>query len=232
MSNGKRSHQNNQGGESHQGHPANNERNVKGNIHVHGEIQTHISPRLQEQQDSRNKRDDSRETRRFIVEIVGALLIAIYAGITVWQACLSRDLITLTKEQFYTSEQPYVWPTADPPIFTDEKPISWNVKYTNYGKSIALNVRHCGKAGYPITKGFPMPPTFQQFSTLQTPPNVIFHDRDYPDLHSVDGLLAGEGIFEYDDSSGHSYKSVYCFYLLATGAIQACSDYNYIKQTK
>lgn len=159
----------------------------------------------------------------------------------------------LTRDNFVKDEAPYIWPEPQPPIFENLKPISWNIGYSNYGKSVALNVRHCGfismmpnaesqmhdvdyddcrKSGIKVTDGVVIPPGYKVYLTLQTPLNVIYLDSEEPMLNKTDGFLAGEGVFVYNDSSGNTYRSHYRFKRLANNQLMHCDHFNYIKKVE
>jgi hypothetical protein len=72
---------------------------------------------------------------------------------------------------------------------------------------------------YPISV---MPPGYIQFSTLQSP--VALDDMDVFIAKTVIGAVVSTVVFEYEDRSGHLYRSTYCGYRTLGGAIADCPE--------
>jgi hypothetical protein len=71
---------------------------VTGNIRITGEVETHFPPNLENERKADNERKHAREDKRFIVEIVTAILILVYAGFTLWQSISARSSANAAKE--------------------------------------------------------------------------------------------------------------------------------------
>jgi hypothetical protein len=59
-----------------------NERHVSGGIHVRGEIEAQLPPSLIEKYDAERTEDKVKDRKKFVVEILTLLVVAIYALFT------------------------------------------------------------------------------------------------------------------------------------------------------
>jgi hypothetical protein len=163
----------------------------------------------------------------------------------------TRDALDLTRENFIKDQQPYMWPTLQNPAMEADKPVFWNISYSNYGRSPAHNMKMCvdvawGKGAalnmHPhtieecekvtgvLSYETVVPPGYAGYTTATT---IVPVDKTIIGvIKSHDGALAIIGTMIYDDASGHSYETTFCKFLFASGAIGACQKYNYIKQLK
>jgi hypothetical protein len=82
--------------------------NIIGNVHVTGEIETHVPPKLAEQNRAANEKKEAREGRKLILEFITVLLIALYAGLTLWQASLTNRLLKTAQDTYAAIDRPYV----------------------------------------------------------------------------------------------------------------------------
>jgi hypothetical protein len=71
----------------HDNPAADNERHISGSINVRGEIEAKRPPDLTKEHNTEREQDKTSERKRFVVEIATLVLVAIYAGLTLWQAC-------------------------------------------------------------------------------------------------------------------------------------------------
>ena len=82
--------------------------NISGNIHVTGEIETHVPPKLAEERNTSEKKKDTRDSRRFIVECVTVVLIAIYASLTALLGCQTHKLVKTAQDTYNATDRPYI----------------------------------------------------------------------------------------------------------------------------
>jgi hypothetical protein len=227
------------------------------NILVRGEIQVGRDPSLTKEHETERKADTAQGRKKFVVEKLTLVVVAVYAGVTIWQASLTRTAIADAREHFVKDQAPYIWVTPQPPVVNLNEQFRWDVHYSNYGRSPALNVRRCVNAAYgargfsylstlpqpsfsakectdaqdsPVASVSVVPPGFPSFSTS------LSKDRlTQTDIDTIKATEAGAfvwGIIAYDDSSGHSYEAIFCSFRFISGAISDCPKYNFIRQTK
>jgi hypothetical protein len=63
---------------------------ITGSVRVTGEIETHVPSSIIKERKAAEEKKDSRDKNRFTVECVTAVLLAIYAGITLLMYCANR----------------------------------------------------------------------------------------------------------------------------------------------
>jgi hypothetical protein len=191
------------------------------------------------------------------LEIAALIGLVLYTCETRRTNNLTKKAVANAQENFVKDQAPYMWTTPQQPTITINEPFRWDIHYSNYGRSPALNVRRCVRAAYG-PKGFAFlasmkepslddkecadaqrmpfasvsvtPPGFPGYSTSQATDPLTQHDID-----SITNTEAGAyvwGIIGYEDASGHSYESVFCSFRFKSGAIGDCPKYNYIRQTK
>jgi hypothetical protein len=177
---------------------------VTGDIHVRGEIETKIPPNLAKKRDTAEEKKETREKRRFVVEVLTLIFVIIYAGITFFQW---RDL----RRNFEINERALMKATVQiPPAFTD--PLTAAIRFTNVGKSVAERAysevlfeviprdeRPDFGKGKPATTN-DMTPTFPE----------DYHDETVM-LHTSDGITAQPMTPTELDSlrNGTAYVAVY-----------------------
>jgi hypothetical protein len=111
-------------------------RHIDGDLTVRGQIETHFPPNLIEQHKTERKEDKGREKKKFIVEVLTLAAVVIYAGITFWQACLTKRGIENNAAQFWAENRPWLTFRAESP--PDEK-ARVVVGFTNTGKTPATH---------------------------------------------------------------------------------------------
>jgi hypothetical protein len=190
-----------------------------------------------------------------ILETAALLVLIAYtffAGAQ-WLALLdsirvSRDAITNTNGNFVKDQRPYIWVTPQKPEFALHQPAWWNIQYSNYGRSPALDVKLCTHLGYgssilSVIKPVPIAECFKERGSTNSssiiPPGWIGYTTagdgtilGQPDINAItqyDGGLAVVGIFEYKDREGNSYSTTFCSFRFRNGAMGSCDKYNEIK---
>jgi hypothetical protein len=251
---GEQSHpQPNQAGTQH------NMCDVTGSIQVRGEIETKIPPDLAKKRDAAEEQKETRDKKRYILEVIGVIAVIMYAGITIYQAYLTRT-------QFTKEERPFVLVSEIRKIqFSVGKAVITDIKFSNSGKSPAL---HMATIGPGILVG---PGAMQQvdatFANLpDTPPEertevgatiapgngsciakpeddavldcvistihsreIIQSDDDLKWITTHDEAVVIMGRTFYRDLTGKLYKTDFCFFRFATGALAFCPNHNDVK---
>ena len=220
------------------------------NIHVRGEIEVERAPSLTKEHENERRVDTEHARKKFNVEKLTLLAVVLYAGVTLWQALLTRTAIQDARDHFVKDQAPYIWVTPQPPVINLNEQLRWDVHYSNYGRSPAFNVKSCLQAAYgtdgpSYLKTLPepsstmeckgtsgstgvLPPGFPSFSSTTGEDRLTQTDID--DIKATDAGAVVWGIIGYDDSSGHSYKTTFCSFRFSSGAISNCPKYNYIRQ--
>ena len=127
-------------------------------VHVRGTIYTNLSPDEEKRRSAERKQDATaheterkidlgRESHKVWLERFTLLAVIIYAGITCWQGCLTRESITNNTKQFQIDQRPYVWDNnVRPGVSIEPNQKMWaNIVMINFGKSPALKTRIVGK---------------------------------------------------------------------------------------
>ena len=119
-----------------------NKREISGDIHVRGEVETKFPPDIAEQHKTDRKEDKADAKKRYVVELLTLAAVVIYAGIAGWQGCETKTIIALTQKHFQIDQRPYVKISdiefIEPPMVG--KPVRINVVLKNVGKGQAQNV--------------------------------------------------------------------------------------------
>ena len=93
--------------DAHQNEADNYERHVDGSINVRGEVEVKLPPGFPEKCSTKSTKDN-RDRKRFVVEILTLIVLAIYAALTAWQACLTRDIAKIAQKQLALARRPVV----------------------------------------------------------------------------------------------------------------------------
>jgi hypothetical protein len=91
---------------------------------VSGSIQTHPPPEMEKKHDAQRKEDDTAhkaerkedagfERKKMWLEGLTLAAVIVYAGIALWQGCLTRETITNGTQQFNMSNRPWVGIVGD-----------------------------------------------------------------------------------------------------------------------
>jgi len=160
----------------------------------------------------------------------------------------SEKSLAQARENFVKDQQPYIWAAPDDPQIKVGELVKWGIRFSNYGRSPAQEMRSCVKFllgvhalsdAVPFTRDecehLPgmhsitvIPAGFPGYTTLVSP--AVVTAEDVNTINTTDGVLVAIGSFFYKDQSGHFYESTFCAYRLAAGGIAGCEKYNYIKR--
>jgi hypothetical protein len=124
---------------------------IKSSICVRGVIEAKLPPDLENKRDAAEKKKESREKKRFVVEILTLISVIIYAGLTALMYCSTKqsaDAATSAAKtaasQLELAERP--WVTADfeiaGPLVFDQSGahIAVSIKLRNVGTTPAIHV--------------------------------------------------------------------------------------------
>lgn len=112
---------------------------VSGSIEVRGVVETKIPPNLEKKHDAADEKNETREKRRFVVEVLTLLFVVIYAFVTYLQW---RDL----RHNFKEEQRPYLAMAANQVPQATIGPTKFGAAFTaqiplmNFGKSPAVHV--------------------------------------------------------------------------------------------
>lgn len=198
-----------------------------------------------------NRTTDAHNKRQLFWTKIAAGMVIATSFFTGWQALLTRTVIYDDRERFVKQQAPYIWVTPKPPLIKGGEKIAWDVSYSNYGQSPALNIKVCDAVlvGPIMSAGGPTDPAVAEAECIASkegargpaPPGFPgffsafgreITDQEAIDMSKTSYATVVEGVILYDDSSGHSYQSIFCSTRLGTGAIAYCDKYNGIKRVK
>jgi hypothetical protein len=184
-----------------------------------------------------------------LVAVIAASVSAYFAAraliATNRQAVSAEETLKLTKENFITSERPYVWLTDDlnaPQIIQNRAgmfQVIWDWRFTNYGKLPALQVRttHSIKTdgqtfvesygALPDRGAILLPPSAKALTTAVSAPEASREEFDkFLDISRSFGI---SGTITYTDANGGQYVSTFCLERLNSGTISYCLTGNDMK---
>jgi hypothetical protein len=221
------------------------------NIHVRGEIEIARSSSLVDEHNAERKADATQAEKRYSLEKLTLIALAVYTGITLILAVMNGIVISDSRKHFVKDQRPYIWLTNNlgapdflrPPGSTDQKGyVAWAWHYTNYGKTPASQVTlnegmQIGDNALSKPRTFdgpdhvlpPLPPTKDDFSS------AFFKDKvsleEFHRLMTTEETIVVYGHFTYTDASGKGYETGFCIYHLMLGPIAYCPDStsNYIR---
>ena len=196
--------------------------NISGNIHVTGDIETHVPPKIAQQREAAEVKKESRDFVRFVVECATVVLIAIYAGLTLWQGCLTRELVVLGQKTYDASQRPYIGlntieidyvNSKDPDrthsskFPTDQSDgLAFTIKIKNFGPVPGTNYKARCKGfvdNIPML-GFGVPDTpTTVFPTQEASLMGGVWGEDYKRLLDGRSILDIEVTVDYDGPAGH-----------------------------
>jgi hypothetical protein len=55
----------------------------------------------------------------------------------------TQEALGIARENFIKDQQPYIWISPEPPKLEAGRTIRWDIRFSNYGRSAAYNVKHC-----------------------------------------------------------------------------------------
>jgi hypothetical protein len=124
-----------------------NKETTNRHVYIEPGVQIDLVQDLKEQHEAEQSKADAHNKRQLFWTKVAAFLVLVYAGITGWQACLTREAINNNAKQFQIDQRPYVWTNnIKPEISIQAGQRMWaNISLIDYGKSPALKLRIVGK---------------------------------------------------------------------------------------
>jgi hypothetical protein len=97
------------------------------------------------QHDTERKEDTAQAKKNYVVQIVIAIAVAVYAFLTFWQGWLLRKSINNNTEQFRIDQRPYIWVGKLKPIISTNERLRADVVFVNFGKTPAIKRGGYGK---------------------------------------------------------------------------------------
>jgi len=216
-------------------------------------VETDFSPEVIKKYDAANKDAETREGKKNRLEIAALVGLGIYCILTFWQGYLTHEILRQTQRNFERDQAPVIWTSPQEPKIEVGKRLEWTIPFANYGRSPARHMQHCallviGPGGVDRLPNL-APPSAAACSGQRYRSDSVLPQGFPPDyvsglspdpltaeqvavINNTDGGLMVYGVISYDDSSGHSYESTFCYYHLITGATMHCEKYNDIREVK
>lgn len=202
-----------------------------------------------------NLEDRMKVGERWMISLTAlmAVIAAIGVGVAGLQWWVMRGQIDEMRHQFRQDQRPYVMPTkVEPFLPMPGHPIQINVRWVNYGKSPALQVRtraavlfgnnalEQADKWFEVDAQNPLIGAPEMIIPPGIPPNIA--DAQYASIFSTRGLTTEEIEdfgrlsfyvalvihLEYFDSFGAKYSTESCFSSFSNGAIPNCPKHNVI----
>jgi hypothetical protein len=105
---------------------------VSGDIHVRGEVEVKVPIEVSKKKDAADKKKESRDNLRLVVEICGLAVVIIYAGLTGYQACQTHSLVSTAQNTYDAANRAYIGPNGGTITTilneTDKRPIGMEFK--------------------------------------------------------------------------------------------------------
>jgi hypothetical protein len=160
----------------------------------------------------------------------------------------SQRSSNLAKSNAIKELRPYVFTgELEAPVFTENTKASWNIHFTNYGRSPAVrlliqaqvvfgpdsekkirsNVFQRIHTPEHAEQGKILPPGDKNFTTAQSDEVLTTGDVDYIKTHDAGMVMLIH--VEYFDMSGIEYNTEICMFRLITGAVANCDVHNVIR---
>lgn len=119
-------------------------RHIDGSVRVSGQIEVHPPPDSMEEDKADRGDQKTHRNKAYVVSLLTLGSVIVYAGITFWQGCMSRELIDDTNKHFQADQRPYVWyggsfDQIGLHVVENEK-LMLDIHWVNYGRSPAINV--------------------------------------------------------------------------------------------
>lgn len=116
---------------------------VSGSIEVRGVIETKLPPNLAQERNTAEQKKETRDKRRFVVEVIGAILVFIYATIAAYQACLIWKSNKINHSSTVVNNRAWLQPSfswPDPkqdgfPDLANIKELNFPMKVVNVGNT-------------------------------------------------------------------------------------------------
>ncbi|WP_213805739.1 hypothetical protein [Granulicella sp. dw_53] len=120
------------------------ERKVTGKIHVRGEITVEPSEeeKLLREATSNEQQTKDNESKWIARATLG--LVTLYASLTWWLGCSTRNMVNYSHDQLVYSQRPWVGPELGETVITlreNDLQVQWDIHFRNFGSSPALKVK-------------------------------------------------------------------------------------------
>jgi hypothetical protein len=207
-----------------------NECDVRGSIHVRGEIETRIPAEVVKKRDADEKKKEARDSKRFRVEWIGLIVLSLYTLITGLQAWNTQRQLVYTRRQLIYSQRPWVG-LGDSAVLLKNvgDPVETHVSWKNFGNSPAFDLCwHTGLYRIDVSdlKSFDLQKSIDGLPLTGGCHYTVFtgqsmeKDRGYPSdplqKGEREGLLSGTRAFifggraTYRDEFGNAHMTTFC----------------------
>jgi hypothetical protein len=122
---------------------------------------------------------------RFWIELFALIGLFFYVSETSRTNDLTKTAINNAQENFRLDQAPVVLVTPDPPKVEVNEPLIWNLRYSNYGRSPARNLRTCATAGYGTNPSMVRVPKRDQCEKMLTFRSITVLPQGLPGYTSV-----------------------------------------------
>lgn len=148
-------------------------REISGDVHVRGEVETKFPPSLIEDYKTSQKEDAAHKGKTFVVEVITMGAVIIYAGLALWQGCSSSDMAGTAKSELTYSKRPWIGfrGVISAPLNSQTSSkvevgsgVEVATKAKNYGSTPASQVHNRINMKV-FCSGFPSDPPYTQAST-------------------------------------------------------------------
>jgi len=191
---------------------------------ISGSVEISRSPSLEDQHKTERKEDAAQQNKAYLVEWLTLVAVVIYAGLTLWQAILTREIVSLTRHTYEISERPYLGSNGircqflsrdkkGGPVIAQTRATAEGMNFfaglKNYGPVPGLNfhaswrVFENGIEKNTIKKFPDTPTTFYPTQIVSFPGGI--QGEDYQNIANNKVTLELEITLEYDGPTGH-YK--------------------------
>jgi hypothetical protein len=97
------------------GHPNPNDhgagdqkRGVSGDVTVSGKILIEASPKERLSRDTAEKNQDTKDRKKWWLEVTTLVVVSIYASLTAWQGCLTHKIAKTAQDTYAAVDRPYI----------------------------------------------------------------------------------------------------------------------------
>jgi hypothetical protein len=228
---------------------------TKRHVYVEPGVQIDLVKNFRESYESAQTQNTAHNEKQLRWTKVSAALILVYAGITLWQACLTRDVANTAQKQFQQDQRPWIWSASvQPRTMVSSQRLQADIHLVNYGKSPALEAQGVGKMFFgadavkqandwfaslgdgPLSKadartvtvippGIPSDPKESPVFTTVLSDKVVTQD-DIDFIIKTDFSAVTAIREQYTDTFGNLYYTDMCLFHFASNAIGLCKEHN------
>jgi len=192
---------------------------VSGDIHVRGEVVVKSPIEISQKNNPDDESQNTRDKIRLVIEIVGLVLVAIYAYLTYWQASTTQNI-------FDAGNRPYVGPTPGSITF-----LSNDANSPAHGMTIALAVKNYGTApgeGFTLTWEPAVSGVRTDVVSDASKPSTIFPGE----VVNLRGTINGQGFYDIQTGKALLQFNVRIHYKGKSKTYDTCERQQYDPQNR